>query len=335
MKSLLCATAVAVAAAAASGAASAQPMQIKYAYPGAPQALMYSQAMVPWAEEVTKASDGTIEVKIFPGQSIATPQNVLDRLLNGVAEMCYVLVGLYPQQFPRSTVAMLPYEARNPMEATLANWRLYEKGLFDAEMEKFKPLALPVFTNMTLHTKKPVRTMSDMRGVKVASMSRTMSQVVQELGGTPITMPPADFYASLQRGVVDAAGIGWPGIAPFRLTEVTSYHIMTSLTGEGAHQLMSRQAYEKLPAKGKAAIDRLGGLHYSKMYAAGIQAMDDQGIGIVKRANQEIVTLSPEEEARWKEKTDAVIREWVSRTPDGAKVLAAFRAEIANIRAGK
>ena len=95
---------------------------------------------------------------------------------------------------------------------------------------------------MSIHSKKPIRTMADMKGVKVASMSRTMSEVVEKLGGTPITMPPADFYASLQRGVVDAAGIGWPGIPPFKLTEVTTYHIQTSLTGEGEHQIMSRDA---------------------------------------------------------------------------------------------
>ena len=177
--------------------------------------------------------------------------------------------------------------------------------------------------------------MADLEGVKVASMSRTMSLVVDELGGTPITMPPGDFYTSLQRGVVDAAGIGWPGIAPFKLQEVTSYHIQTSLTGEGAHQIMSRDAYAKLPAKGKAVIDRLGGLHYSKIYAAAIQAMDDQGIGIVKRANQEIVHLAPAEEERWRQRAQAIVEDWVAKTPDGAKVLAAYHEEIAKIRAGK
>jgi TRAP-type C4-dicarboxylate transport system substrate-binding protein len=135
---------------------------------------------------------------------------------------------------------------------------------------------------------------------------------------------------------VDAAGIGWPGIAPFKLQEVTTYHIQTSLTGEGAHQIMSRASYAKLPAKGKATIDKLGGLHYSKMYADAIAAMDQQGIGIVKSVpGQVIVTLDPEEEARWKQRADAVVQEWVAKTPDGAKVLAAYRAEIAAIRAGK
>jgi TRAP-type C4-dicarboxylate transport system substrate-binding protein len=321
--------------AAFAGTASAEPLLVKYAFPGAPQALMYPQAMVPWAEQVTKESDGTIEVRLYPGMTLANPQNVYDRVLNGVAEMAYMLVGMFPDQFRKSTVAMMPYESRNPQEAALANWRLYEKGVFGDEFAKFKVLALPVFTNMTVHSKKPIRTMADFKGVKVASMSRTMSEVVEKLGGTPITMPPADFYASMQRGVVDAVGIGWPGVAPFKLTEVTQYHLMASFTGEGAHQLMSRDAYNKLPAKGKAAIDKLSGLHYSKMYADAIAAMDQQGIGIVKAANQAIIEPTPEEEARWLAHSRAVIDEWIAKTPDGLGVLAAYRAEIANIRAGR
>ena len=316
-------------------AASAEPIELKYAYPGAPQAFIYTEAMVPWAAQVTKESGGTIEVKLFVGMSLAAPNNVLDRILNGVAQMGYMLVGLYPQQFPRSTVAMLPYESRNPQEAALANWRLYEKGVFGDEFQKVMPLAMPVFTNMSVHSKKPIRVMADLKGVKVASMSRTMSEVIDKLGGTPITMPPADFYSSLQRGTVDAAGIGWPGIAPFKLNEITSFHVQTSLTGEGAHQIMSRDAYAKLPQKGKETLDRLGGLYYTKAYAQAIQHMDDQGIAMTKAVpGQTIVTLAPDEEERWRQRAQAVVQDWVSKTPDGAKVLAAYRAELAKIKGG-
>ena len=72
-----------------------------------------------------------------------------------------------------------------------------------------------------------------------------------------------------------------------------------------------------------------------KMIEVVQEAMDDQGIGMVKAAQQTITTLSPEEEARWKERAKPVVDAWVASTPDGAKVLAAYRAEIAKIRAEK
>ena len=169
--------------------------------------------------------------------------------------------------------------------------------------------------------------------MKVAVTSRLMAQVINNLGATPVTMPPPDFYASLQRGTVDAGGIGWPGIAPFKLHEVTPYHMHASLTGEANFTLMAKSAYDKVPEKGKSAIDRHAGMPYALLWAKAIQAMDDQGIGIVKAAKQSIVTLAPAEEARWKERAKSVVDAWVASTPDGPKVLAAYRAEVAKVRA--
>ena len=69
--------------------------------------------------------------------------------------------------------------------------------------------------------------------------------------------------------------------------------------------------------------------------AKAIQGQDDQGIAQTRAANQIIASLAPEEEARWKSRAQAVVDEWTKSTPDGARVLAAYRTEIAEIRKGK
>jgi TRAP-type C4-dicarboxylate transport system substrate-binding protein len=50
---------------------------------------------------------------------------------------------------------------------------------------------------------------------------------------------------------------------------------------------------------------------------------------------QTVAALSPDEEKRWQAKLQPITDTWIKETPDGAKVLAAFRQEIAAIRAGK
>ncbi len=315
--------------------AAADPVQLKYAYPGAPQAEIYSNGIVPWAKEVEKASGGAVEIKLFPGMALASPFNVYDRVINGVADFGFLLLGLYPQQFPRATVAMLPYAASNPHEAAVAMWRVYEKGLFGDELSKIKPIALFAFTNMSVHTHKPVHTLADLRGMKVATMSRTLSEVIRELGGTPITMPPGEFYQSLKRGTVDAAGIGWPGIMPFKLYEVTKFHLQASLSAEGGLNFMNKQSYARLPEAGRKAIDKLAGLPFSERMARTVASEDERGLAQTKKLHQTITTLSPEEEKRWRKATDAVIAAWEKKTPNGPQVLAAFRKEIEAVRTGK
>lgn len=315
--------------------AAADAVQLKYAYPGAPQAAVYTNGIVPWVKAVEEASGGALQIKLFPGMSLSAPNNVYDRVINGVADFGFLLLGLYPQQFPKTTVAMLPYAASNPHEAGVAMWRLYEKGVFADELSKIKPIALEAFTNMSVHTHKPVHSMDDLRGLKVATMSRTLGEVIHELGGTPITMPPTEFYQSLKRGTVDAAGIGWPGIMPFKLYEVTKFHLQASLSAEGAMNFMNKASYARLPEAGKKAIDKLAGLPFCEMMARAIASMDDQGLAQTKKLNQTITELSPEEEKRWRKATDAVIAAWEKKTPNGPQVLAAFRKEIVEIRAGK
>jgi hypothetical protein len=43
--------------------------------------------------------------------------------------------------------------------------------------------------------------------------------------------------------------------------------------------------------------------------------------------------MAPDEAARWRARIAPVVDEWAKRTPDGEIVLAAYRAEIAKIRA--
>jgi TRAP-type C4-dicarboxylate transport system substrate-binding protein len=315
-------------------AAHAEPVVLKFGNPGPnPSVPNYTIAQVPFAEAVTRDSDGALEVKLFPGTSLATNANIIDRLKNGVAEIGTGLVGLFPDLFPRTTVAMLPFESDNPHEAGVALMKVYEAGLLEGEMRDYKVLSLGLYANMSVHSKRSVTKLEDLKGQKIAVMSRTMGEVLERLGATPITMPPADIYSSAQRGTVDAVGIGWPGFPPFKLQEVVSHHVQTSLTGEGNYTLMLKSTYDKLPAKAKASIDKHGGMPFALLWAKAIQAMDDQGLAIVKAANQPIVTLAPDEEARWKERAKPVVDAWVANTPDGAKVLAAYRAEIAKVRA--
>jgi hypothetical protein len=48
-----------------------------------------------------------------------------------------------------------------------------------------------------------------------------------------------------------------------------------------------------------------------------------------------ISSLPADEEARWQARVAPVVAEWTRETPDGAKILAAFRKEVQKVRVGK
>jgi TRAP-type transport system periplasmic protein len=313
----------------------AQPASLKLAMPSPAVSPINTRLLVPWSEDVTKASDGTVEIKIFPGAAIANYANVWDRTLNAVADIGWGGHGYYPSQFPKSFVAMLPFETRSAAEAAGALWTLYDKGLIADEYQPVKLLGFGDFPNVSLHSRKPVASLADMRGLKVVALSRAVGQAVEKLGAVPIVLQFTEVYQALQRGTVDSVAGGWPTVPALKLTEVTSHHLVTSLGTEAMFIVMNKDSYARLPENARVALDRLSGQAFTKRAAAMFDAYDAEASGAVqKESGQTILNLPAAEERAWKDSVASLIADWTKATPDGANVLAAFRAEVARIRAG-
>jgi TRAP-type transport system periplasmic protein len=315
--------------------AKADPVQLKFAYPSAPNNALF-QGMQGWVDDVNKAANGAIEVKLFPGGVIADNSNMYDRVTGGVADIGFAVFGPVSSVFPKTNVGTLPFEARNHREDALALWALYEKGIIKDEFTKFHPLAFVVFPGLVIHSKKPIHTLADVKGMKISVEGRVLSQMIPRLGAAPISLQPGELYQSLQRGLVDAVPQGWPSVPTFHLDEVTNFHLEVPLGFNTGYVAMNNDSYAKLPPAGKAAIDKLSGKVFVERLVAADDTMQALGRDATKAmAGQTIAQLDPAEEARWKEAVAPVTDDWVKATPDGAHVLAAFRDEVTAVRGAK
>jgi TRAP-type C4-dicarboxylate transport system substrate-binding protein len=247
--------------------------------------------------------------------------------------MAFGNFGPLASQFPKTAVVTLPFESRTGKESTLAFWRLYANGVIADEYTKVNPTALLTFPGVYLHGKKPIKTLDDIKGLKIAAQGKIISRAVENLGAAPIATAVAEFYSALQRGTIDYVATAWSALPSFKLDEVTSYHLEVPLGTDDVYVVMNKDFYARLPAKAKAAVDRTTG-----------EPMVRHMIGVIDGANafarnmvsgkpeHTVAQLDPTEEARWKAKVAPVIEEWMRQTPDGTRVLAAFRAEVAKIR---
>jgi TRAP-type transport system periplasmic protein len=315
--------------------AKADPVQIKFAYPSAPNNALF-QGMQGWADDVNKAANGAIEIKLFPGGVIADNSNMYDRVTGGVADIGFAVFGPVSSVFPKTNVGTLPFEARNHREDALALWALYEKGIIKDEFTKFHPLAFVVFPGLVIHSKKPIHTLADVKGMKISVEGRVLSQMIPRLGAAPISLQPGELYQSLQRGLVDAVPQGWPSVPTFHLDEVTNFHLEVPLGFNTGYVAMNNDSYAKLPPEAKAAINKLSGKVFVERLVAADDTMQAVGRDATKALpGQTIAQLDPAEEARWKETVAPVTEDWVKSTPDGAHVLAAFRDEVTAVRNAK
>ncbi len=337
IRSILSFLAVALASAAVSaGAFAEEPVLLRYGDPGPPDASIHTDLIKPWSEKVNKEGAGAVNVQVYVGYSLVNMVNTLDRVQDGVADLAFCILGPVSSQFPKTLVATLPFEARNGHEAGLALQRLYDQGIISDEWKGVKPIAFGDFANLTYHTVPMVKTLDDLKGVKVSVQGRIEGQTLEALGGTPITMPINDVYEALQRGTVQGAAIGWPADVNFKLTDFAKHHLHESLGGASAVMIMNNATYAKLSGKAKQVIDANIGTDYTNWFNKVIDDTEHTNIDKVEdeMKDQTVTELTPAQRAIWEARIKPVIDQWVKNTPDGAHVLAAFRKEIADIRAG-
>ena len=327
------ATALATALAAAS--ALSAPMAIKFASPSPPTAHLNVQIFAPWTEEVTAASDGALEIQLVAGHILASHRNVFDRVRKNVAAIGWGLQALVPGQFPASSVAEVPGLFETSVESSLALWRLLEQGTLGNEYGDVKPLAIFSFPASSIHAKEPLRTLDDLTGRKFAVSGKVPGEVIVALGGVPISLAPPEFYQSISRGLVNGVLMPWTGVAPYRMHEVTGHSLDGPLGGYPGMIIMNKAIYAELPAAAKKAIDSHSGETLVRRFATfwdRIQLRARKQLGHGENHS----TVSPEgaEKARMIAALAAVERAWVARTPNGAKIIEAFKAEVAQARSG-
>jgi TRAP-type C4-dicarboxylate transport system substrate-binding protein len=320
-----------------SAAQAADPILIKYAFPAPPTSYVNIGGVTPWAKDVQAAAgEGVLDIKVYPGGSIANFSNAYDRIVNGVAEAAFGTTGSISGALPRSNVTNLPGLSDDAVESSRALWRLQAKGALGDEWAKVHVLTLFTVPGTGLHAAKAMRKVEQLKGEKIGSGGRIGSQALALLGATPVSMTPAETYQSLQRGLVSGATMSWAGVAVFKLNEVTHHHLDAPFGLASAYMIMNKEFYARLPDKAKAAIDKHSGEAYARRVSEYGREDDDKQLAKLKAdPGQHLYTLTRAERERWLKTIAPITDEWVRDTPDGAKTLAAFKAELAAIRSGK
>lgn len=333
MVSLLAvATAIAIFSFAACAAA---PVQLRFGYPNPPESSQYTDFILPWTQKVNKEAGGMFKIHVYAGESLLNMRDTLDDVENGVAEIGFCVLGPVSRQFPQMLVATLPSAAPNARDAGLALQRLYDQGLISDEWQSVKPLAFGVCPDLSYHTVPMIKTLADLKGLKISVQGRIAGETLEALGGVPITLPITDVYEALQNGTIEGTAISWPAVAAFHLTDIVKHHLLEPLGAEDVAIIMNKSAYARLPHKAQQVIDANSGTFLTNWFNTFIDHSGQQSInGIEHMKGQTVIKLSPKERAIWMKKIQPVIALWEKQTPDGAKVLAAFRKQVAAVASG-
>lgn len=302
------------------GAVSAQDVVLKFHQFLPAQAPIPATILIPWMEKVEAESNGRIKFEHYPAMQLGgKPGELIDQVIDGVADVVWTLPGYTPGRFPKSEVMELPFLMTSAEAASRALWTLSEKHMQDAEFKDVKLIGLFVHGPGLIHSKTPIRLPSDLAGVKLRAPTRVTNMMVTNLGATAVGMPVPQVAESLSKGVIDAAIVPWEVTGAIKSSELVSNH--TEFPGAPLYTAvfivaMNKAVYEGLPDDLKAVIDANSGLDFSSNAGQLAEAADAKGRQIAVDRGNTIIELTPEEIDQWKAAAEPTIGAWVAESAD-------------------
>ena len=280
---------------------SAHAIELKLAYFVGDQHAM-SRWLVKWANNVERESGGRITVKRFPGSQMGPVQQHYDFVRTGQADVAWFLHGATPGRFPLTEIVQVPYLVGSAEIGTkVLNDSELRSKYIDAEHRGVKVLLLLTHQPGNVHTtKKPIRTIEDMKGLRLRFASPTIRDFIAALGGTPVGVVPTEQVEQLQKGTIDGVFIDYGGAEiAFKMGGILKYSTEMYSYVSSFGVAMNPDFWNTLPPDLQALVTKsMTGVE--KEVGEAWDALDVPGKKALIDGGAEAIRLSPEENAKFR-----------------------------------
>jgi TRAP-type C4-dicarboxylate transport system substrate-binding protein len=335
MKRILQLAAVAIVAAAPMLAA-AEPIKLKFAVFSPDRERLFNTVKKPWVEAVNKAAKGTIEIELYGNGALGrAPQQQAQMVLDGVADIGFIVPPFTPGRFPDSEVLELPGLFHNLAEATYVYTRLVQTGVLK-DYGDYVPIAMWGTPPFSLHANYPINSIADLKGKKIRGSGVIQIESLKALGAVAVGMPPTEVPEALARKTIDASTSQPAVLFDFGLDRVTSHHYFIKLGVVPLAVVMNRKSFDALPKVAQEAILSHSLDWINKLYDDSMLVYDKQLIDRLKADPKRTVVFPDAADAAAAKAAFApVIAAWIKKRPRNAEIYQATLTEIEKYRAGK
>ena len=300
--------------------AGAQEFKLTFADQNSPTGWGPAHALYPWVKQVEEATKGRLKIDVYPSQTLIKGVDMWKGVRSGIADIGWCVQGYWPEQTPLSDVMSLPFlPIPSAEKGSEALWKLYEKfPAIQKEYSDITPLVLYTASpSMLLTNKKQVKTLDDLKGLKVRVLGGPPTEMAKALGTVPTLIPMPDMYQALDKGVVDAGLLPWEAIHGFRLYEVGKYYTEAPFYTAYFSVCANKQKIASLPKEVRDQIMSVSGAVGAKFWGRSFFDTAEQGvIEKVKAGNYDLqrYPVPADELARWRKLAgEPVWDEWVNK----------------------
>ena len=242
----------------------------------------FSKNFERFIEKVNSSGKGIIKINYIGGPRAVPPFEVGNAVRTRVIDIANVTGAFYTNLMPEADGFKLNGK---PMGEQRSNgtWeflnRLHNQKLNSQYLARqFHNVPFHIYLNKKIEK-------IDFSGLKIR-VTPVYRDVVEALGGAPVTTPPGEVYTALERGVVD--GYGWPitGIFDLGWEKVTKFRMEPPFYSVEVNVLVNLDAWKSLSDSQRGVLNET---------ALWLEGLDSEQEGVIKaeRERQAAAGIQP------------------------------------------
>jgi TRAP-type C4-dicarboxylate transport system substrate-binding protein len=314
--------------------ANADPITLKLAFFSSDRSTTYIAAVKPFVDAVNAEGKGLVEIVLYSGgvlgRDIARqPQVILD----GEADIAFVVPGYSPERFSDNSVVELPGLFRDTREGTEVYTRLIAQNALRG-YEDFVVIGAYVTEPATLHSRTPINSIDDLKGKRLRVNNPGEAVALEALGALPVQMEIIRIAAAIGSGTIDGAAVPKTPLNDYGIKRVATNHYLLGTSGSPLALVMNRRAFEALPKPAKDLIRRYSGEWMAARFIESYDRSDQLALEQLKSdPKRNVVFPSSSDLDRAQSTFRSVTATWLDEKPRHRELLQKTEEELKKLRA--
>lgn len=269
----------------------------------------------PWIKEVDKLSNGRLKITYFNPNTLAPAREAFDATVSGMIDIGSGYGGQTPGKFPLADALALPMIAPGAEAGSLVTWDIYNK--FPSWRNEYKDIKiLWQWTSATyqLHTtKKLVRSVSDMKGLRIIGWSPEGMEIIKSFGANPMQINPTDTYLALQRGMADGVMCPLAPVRSFKISDAAKYHTIFDVSVGAFWAGINKELWNEMPDDLKKILLDTTGARMARICGQTLDQGAKADAEWLKKHGHQFYLVTDEEKAEWFSHIKSLHQNWVEK----------------------
>ncbi len=242
---------------------------------------------------ISGRTGGRHSIKVYGNSALGSEKDTIEQVRIGALDMIRINVAPMNNVVPETMVPTMPFVFRSTAHMRkVLDGPIGDEILNACEKQGLIGLAFYDSGSRSFYTvKKPIRTLADMKGLKIrVQQSDLWVAMMQALGANATPMPYGEVYTALKTGLVDGAENNWPSYESSRHFEAAKFYSITEHSLAPEIMLFSKKVWDTLSADDQKIIRQAA--KESVPYMRKLwDEREDKSRKIVESAGSQIVTV--------------------------------------------